>query len=207
MSSENKKNTVGIILSWFFGIFLIIVGLVTPTNQGFLHLFILGFTGLFLLPPINQWLEKTLNITFSGGVKTSIVILVFTINRAILFYGVTSQPLSNQNRNTAGEPQIQKSSINTPSAISETNSPITFGKPTVKSSAMDTLIYVEVKNNEDSKISCSVNAVFKKGDTILGNASGAVNEIPPHGSRTATLMMLERPKGYDTIKLEPGACF
>ena len=57
-------------------------------------------------------------------------------------------------------------------------------------------------------MSCLVTATFKQGGTILGAASGAVNELPPGSTRTAQLITTDKLGGnYDELKLEAGTCF
>jgi len=82
-----------------------------------------------------------------------------------------------------------------------------FGKPTVKSQAGMVTVLVEVTNKTDHQVSCVVTATFKKGDTILSAPTGAVNEVPAGGTRTAQLMSADSVAGYDSIKLEASTCF
>ena len=85
---------------------------------------------------------------------------------------------------------------------------LTFGRPTVKTMPGGmTMLTVEVTNKRTASITCTVTATFKKGDTILATANGAVNHIPPGGTKTAQLMSTGNVTGYDMVKLEPGACF
>lgn len=83
-----------------------------------------------------------------------------------------------------------------------------FGKPTIKTTMGMTEIAVEAKNvsGQDVK-SCIITATFKKGDTILGTANGAVNQLPAGATRTAQLMGSDAVTGYDALKLEASTCF
>jgi hypothetical protein len=83
-----------------------------------------------------------------------------------------------------------------------------FGKPTVKTTMGMTKVDVEAKNISGQEIKgCMVTATFKKGDTILGTANGAVNEVPAGGTRTAQLIGTDAVAGYETMKLEASTCF
>ena len=86
-----------------------------------------------------------------------------------------------------------------------------FGKPTVKVERglgmLMNRVMVQARNVSDQRMNCLVTATFLRGDTILGTASGAVNGIPPAGTKTAQLMGTDDIKGYDSLRLETGACF
>jgi hypothetical protein len=70
-----------------------------------------------------------------------------------------------------------------------------------------TKVMVQARNATERKMSCVVDATFMKQDTILGTAHGAVNAISAGSSKTAELMTTDKIRGYDTLKLETGACF
>jgi hypothetical protein len=98
--------------------------------------------------------------------------------------------------------------VGTPVAVSEKHATLEFGKPTVKVAMGMTQVMVEAKNNTGTSIeACIVTATFKKADTILGTANGAVNGVPAGATRTAQLMSTDDIKGYDTVKLEASTCF
>lgn len=98
--------------------------------------------------------------------------------------------------------------VGTPVAISEKHATLEFGKPTVKVEMGMTQVMVEAKNRSAADIqACVVTATFKKGDTILGTANGAVNDVPAGVTRTAQLVSTDSIKGYDTVKLEASTCF
>jgi hypothetical protein len=104
-------------------------------------------------------------------------------------------------------PPRQRSSPPTP-RIPTGGDAVTFGRPTVKGmSGGMTMVMVEVTNNRDKSITCTLTATFKKGDTILAAANGTVNNLSPGGTKTAQLMSMDDIAGYDTVKIEPGACF
>jgi hypothetical protein len=85
---------------------------------------------------------------------------------------------------------------------------ISFGKPTVKIAYETTSIFVEVSNRTETSITCTLNAIFKRGDDILMVAPGFVNDIPPRGVKTAEFGANEVPtSAYDKITLEESGCF
>lgn len=98
--------------------------------------------------------------------------------------------------------------VGTPVAVSEKQATLEFGKPTVKVEMGMTQVMVEAKNRTGTNIEgCMVTATFKKADTILGTANGAVNDVPAGVTRTAQLISTDDIKGYDTVKLEASTCF
>jgi hypothetical protein len=98
--------------------------------------------------------------------------------------------------------------VNTPVAVSEQHAVLEFGKPTVKVEMGMTQVMVEAKNRSGTNLKgCIVTATFKKADTILGTANGAVNDMPAGVTRTAQLVSTDHIKGYDTVKLEASTCF
>jgi hypothetical protein len=94
-----------------------------------------------------------------------------------------------------------------PVAVSETASVLQFGKPTVSNSYGMTEVKVLVRNVSDRTVHCMVTGTFLRGDTILGTANGAVNELAPGSTKTAVLLTTDKVRGYDTLKLEPSTCF
>jgi hypothetical protein len=94
-----------------------------------------------------------------------------------------------------------------PVAESETETPLQFGKPTVVSNYGLLQVKVMAKNVSGRKISCMVTGTFLRGDTILGTANGALNEVAAGSTRTAELISNDKVKGYDTLKLEASTCF
>jgi hypothetical protein len=94
-----------------------------------------------------------------------------------------------------------------PVAVSETETALEFGKPTVVNSYGMTHVKVMTKNVSGRKLNCMLTGTFLRGDTILGTANGALNDIAPGSTKTAELLTTDKVKGYDTLKLEPSACF
>lgn len=95
-----------------------------------------------------------------------------------------------------------------PAIISDGQDTLQFGKPTVKDTGFGmTKVMVQVKNVTDRQISCTVTATFMKRDTILGTANGNMNDLRPGSLKTAELTTADQVRGYDTLRLEPGACF
>lgn len=88
-----------------------------------------------------------------------------------------------------------------------TRDPLSFGRPTVKTSSGMTRVMVEATNTTSNEVSCLVTATFMRGDTILGTASGAVNQLAPRAVRTAELISMDSVSGHDRLKLEASTCF
>ena len=82
-----------------------------------------------------------------------------------------------------------------------------FGPANVKTEMGITTVLVEARNPTAESMSCTVSATFKKGDTILGVASGAVNDVPAGGKRTAQLITADSVKDYEDYTLNADTCF
>ena len=94
-----------------------------------------------------------------------------------------------------------------PVAVSATHEVLQFGKPTVTRNFGMTEVKVMVKNVSGQQVTCFLTGTFLQGDTILGTANGTVNALAPGATKTSELMSNDTVKGYDTLKLEPSACF
>jgi len=66
---------------------------------------------------------------------------------------------------------------------------VTFGPPKVSSTAGFTQLDVEVTNGDDKPHSLTVQAVFMKGDELVAVGIGAVNDVAPGQTKTATLVV------------------
>ncbi len=98
-------------------------------------------------------------------------------------------------------------SVVAPVAVSATRETLQFGKPTVKRNFGMTEVKVMVKNVSGQQVTCVLTGTFLQGDTILGTANGTINDLAPGATKTSELMTDDNVKGYDTLKLEPSACF
>jgi len=94
-----------------------------------------------------------------------------------------------------------------PVAVSETQTALQFGKPTVVNTYGMTEVKVRVKNTSNRTMNCVVTGTFLRGDTILGTASGTINDLAGGSTKTVELMSADKVRGYDTLNLEPSACF
>ncbi len=115
-----------------------------------------------------------------------------------------------------GSKQVTQAGVTQPPAVPEqANAPeretdvtLEFGKPRVKTSMGTTDVDVEAKNVSGHDVKgCMVTATFKNGDTIVGTANGAVNQLPAGATRTAQLMGTDAVAKYDTLKIEAATCF
>jgi hypothetical protein len=85
---------------------------------------------------------------------------------------------------------------------------LTFGKPAVKVQMGMTQVAVEATNVSGENLTgCTATATFKKGDTIVGTANGAVNELAVGATKTVQLVGTDNVTGYDTVKIEASVCF
>ena len=74
-------------------------------------------------------------------------------------------------------------------ASAEVAKKMKFGPPKASSTAGLSQVEVEVTNGDDKQHSMGVQAIFMKGDTLVGVATGAVNDVGPGQTKTASLIM------------------
>jgi len=79
MTNETKKITLGLILSWIFGVLFGLSGLVFLFSGSILSGGSLILASLILLPPINKFVKERLNFELSGWLKIILVIILFVI--------------------------------------------------------------------------------------------------------------------------------
>lgn len=79
---------------------------------------------------------------------------------------------------------------------------IKFGPPTVKSVGGLGTVNVEVTNGDSTKHSFTVEAVFLQGGTLVGDAEGAVNDLAPGQTKTASLLATGSVPKHDQTLVE-----
>lgn len=141
---------------------------------------------------------------------TKVLVTVFGLLVGLLMLAGLSGKTSSSAQPVAPAALVQAAAAAAPAAapqIQDTQA-LSFGKPTVKTSMGMVTVMVEAKNVSGHDLrSCVVTATFKKGDTILGTANGAVNQIPADATTTAQLMSTDNITGYDALRLEARTCF
>jgi hypothetical protein len=73
---------------------------------------------------------------------------------------------------------------------------ISFGEPAIKGGAMPS-VEVEVTNGDSATHSFTVQGAFYDGDDVVGLATGAVNDLAPGQTKTATLLVQGSTKSSD----------
>lgn len=92
MTKEVKKITLGLVLSWIFGVLFGVSGL-TFLFEGLIIAGVsLILASLILLPPVNKLVKEKFNFELSGGLKIVLVIILFII------YGLNLPPSFNQEK-------------------------------------------------------------------------------------------------------------
>ena len=79
MVEETKKITLGLVLSWIFGVLFGISGLTFLFSGSIVAGGSLIFASLVLLPPVNKIVKEKFNFELSGGLKITLVIILFVI--------------------------------------------------------------------------------------------------------------------------------
>jgi len=79
MAKEVKKITLGLILSWIFGIVFGLSGLTFLFTGSIIAGGSLILASLILLPPVNKLVKEKFNFELSRGLKITLVIILFVI--------------------------------------------------------------------------------------------------------------------------------
>lgn len=77
---------------------------------------------------------------------------------------------------------------------------ITFGEPAIKEGSFPT-VDVEVTNGDSAPHSFTVQAIFLQGGELVSVASGAVNDLAPGQTKTATLASVGGIPEHDEVQL------
>jgi len=94
--SKKKKITIGLILSWIFGVLFALIGIVSIFSDP-LPGFVMLIMAAVLFPPIVKLLNQKLKIRLSRGIKIAVVIIGFII------FGATVDTSSVSNTQKASE--------------------------------------------------------------------------------------------------------
>jgi hypothetical protein len=144
-----------------------------------------------------------------GLLSTIWIIGKFAENQGTKVYSpsYTAPPLASTPVAELAQQNPAQPSAAMPVAVSETETALQFGKPTVANNYGMLHVKVLAKNVSGRTLNCMVTGTFLRGDTILGTANGALNDIAPGSTKTVELLSMDKVRGYDTLKLEPSSCF
>ena len=113
-TSAPRKITLGLIIGWVLGIFLLLPAISMLAKQPATGLALLA-ASIVLLPPVFAFIQKKGNFHLSGGVKFILVVVLLgvavgTMDRSQLSSGTeTSQPADTQPTTEAQAPAAAKS--------------------------------------------------------------------------------------------------
>ncbi len=97
------KITIGLILSWFFGI-IFFIGFLAGLMVGSYFVAILLFlTACFIIPPIERSIKERWNFEFSTGIKIILVIVGLSLYSCIDFSDTTTQTDTTSNSDNVDE--------------------------------------------------------------------------------------------------------
>ncbi len=99
-ATPSKKITVGLILSWIFGVLFAVIGIVSVFSEPIPGLVMLIMAAV-LLPPINKLVDENWKFHLSGAIKAVVIIIGFII------FGATVDN-SNAEQNQNNQPYIQQ---------------------------------------------------------------------------------------------------
>ncbi len=125
MVKETKKITLGLILSWIFGVLFGISGLSFLFTGSIIAGGSLILASLILLPPVNKFSKEKFNLELSRGLKITLVIVL------LIIYAVSLSTSDISGSDTASNQQPSgtgaESGINAGNSETETNEPEIYG--------------------------------------------------------------------------------
>lgn len=77
-TTPSKKISVGLILSWIFGVLFALIGIVSVFSEPIPGIVML-IMGAVLLPPVNKLVDEKWKFHLSGGIKAVVLIIGFII--------------------------------------------------------------------------------------------------------------------------------
>ena len=95
--TPSKKITVGLILSWIFGILFALTGIITVFSEPIPGIVMLIMAAI-LLPPINKLVDKKWKLHLSGGMKIVVIIIGFIIFGSTIDTSETEKQQNNQSQ-------------------------------------------------------------------------------------------------------------
>ena len=196
---QDKKITIGLLIGWLLGGACLLPGITYLFTQPTLGLLFLAIT-LIIFPPFVGFIKSKTGFTLSAGVK----ILLFLI----LFYLIGKNEI---NSSLESSEKIMTNSLNA-KVIEEssqkksriTKKPlISLGKYTVKNEGFIFRVIGEVTNNDKVEHTFSLVATFYAEDgSILGTATGIVDNLAPSDTKTYTLVGTDDIKNSKRIKVQ-----
>lgn len=104
---SSKKITIGLILSWTFGILFTLIGITSVFSELIFGIIVLVMAAV-LLPPVNKLIDEKWKIHLSGGVKIVVIIVGF-----IIFGSMNDVSDTTKQKNIQSQNQQEQSALKT----------------------------------------------------------------------------------------------
>ena len=133
MAKESKKITLGLVLSWIFGVLFGVSGLTFLFSGSIIAGGSLVLASLVLLPSMNKFVKQKFNLELSRGLKITLVIILFIIyalnlpSSDVFNDDLKIQPTENVNQ--PSEPSTPLNTQTTTPAVEEEQEPIVEEEP------------------------------------------------------------------------------
>jgi len=102
-TTQNKKNTIGLLFGWFFGILFAITG-ITSIFSDVIPGLVMLVMAVTILPPVTKLVDQKLKFSLSKGMKIGVIVT------GLIIFGATVNPSSTdsniQQAETQGEEQF-----------------------------------------------------------------------------------------------------
>ncbi len=85
-NKETKKITIGLVVGWIFGVYLLINGISLLFSYKIFFAILQVLGGILIIPPTNNFFNKKYNFHISNGLKVLIFLLVILIIPFVVSY-------------------------------------------------------------------------------------------------------------------------
>jgi len=152
-TTPSKKITIGLILSWIFGVLFALTGIVSVFSEPIPGLVMLTMAAV-LLPPVTKLVDQKWKFHLSDGIKIVVIIIGFVIFGSTIDTSKTTKQQNNQ-------PQIQQEQ-----AVSNTEQQKDEVKPTEEQPAVETKKTETIPTTEKAEIPAETQPAPVSAETV-----------------------------------------
>lgn len=203
LATEPKKITTGMIFSWIFGVLFILTGVVTLVTSFVAGLLFL-IAGLYVLPPLNKKIFKTLGFILPGWTSVIIFLVLITVGGSLTPEVETKKNDEDKKTEVTSNttnitPEVKQNS--TPEVKKEVPSPKDNIPAEYKSALNKATSYANTMNM--SKKGIYTQLISEYGEKFSPeSAQYAIDNVKADWNKNA----LEKAKSYqDTMSMSPSA--
>jgi len=216
MAEEIRKITLGLVISWIFGVLFGLSGILFISEGSIGAGVPLIIASFVMLPPLNKLVKDKLNFELSGGLKTIVVIILFGIY-------VVNSPLSDLSApSTDILATDEASEIPKAESVKEVEVPkvYNFGDQVIVSDFAYTIHSMDVKNEIGVYLfgdfmgakpdgvfvilDVTIENIGKESKYILGSNIKIIDEEERRYNHDASAEIYLEEKAFSFVQMQPG---